>query len=304
MIRFRLFVLIALCVNGVALAQQAAIERARVGAPAVAVSEASAALKMIAEERGEVVEIQTQAIQAPLAAPTKFRATLQSNLEYQTNAALNPDHNVGDWLWTPSFELGCRQPLPAGLSLDVAARVDLAQYFELDDSSYWGPSATGILEWRGRQAWPRFYAGSQVYRYDLIDPSREITRAVALVAGTDHSWQFHEGRTVVSAGYQFAKYWASPESEERSSHAMFAGVTRQLRGPWFVHASYAWQFSHFEQRGREDSRHVASAGLIYVFNPNTLLRLTASYVRNESTFPLADYENFSTGLGAALTLRF
>lgn len=288
-------------------AQDAAVERVRATAPATALGE-TGSLKMLEEERGEVVDINA----APAAAP-KFRVTVQMNVEHQSNAALSPAQHVDDWLLLPSLEVGWNTPLGHGFSLDLAVRADLAKYLRLDESTYWGSSATALLEYRARPQWPRLYVGGQGYRYDLIDPSREITRAGALLAGFDVSWAFHGGRTQLAAGYQFAKYWASPAAEDRLSHAVFITATRQLHGALYAQLAYSFQSTAFDRQNildadglheRNDRRQTASAALIYAFSNDAFLRLYATYMRNHSNNPFADYENFTGGIGSALTLRF
>ncbi len=264
---------------------------------------------MIEEERGEVVDLNAP----PVVARPKFRVTVQLNIEHQSNASLSPGRQVDDWLLLPSLEAGWNASLGAGFSLDLSVRADLAKYFRLDASTYWGPSATAILEYRVRPEWPRIYVGGQGYRYDLIDPSDEITRAGAFITGIDCSRAFHGGRTQIAVGYQFAKYWASPRIEDRGSHALFAAATRQIKGPLYAQLSYSWQFTAFERQAvldrqglhdRNDSRHIVSAGVIYAFSNDAFIRLYASYLHNDSNNPFADYGNFTGGLGSAVTLRF
>lgn len=292
---------------GFACAQEAAIERVRASTLAVSMGE-TGSLKMIEEERGEVVDINAE----PAAAP-KFRVTVQMNVEHQSNAALSPAHHVDDWLLLPSLEAGWNTPLGRGFSLDLAVRADLAKYFRLDANTYWGSSATALLEYRARPQWPRIYVGGQGYRYDLIDLSREITRAGALLAGFDVSWAFHGGRTQLAAGYQFAKYWASPAVEDRVSNAVFVTATRQLHGALYAQVAYSFQATALDRQSildreglhdRNDNRQTVSAGLIYAFSNDAFLRLYATYLRNHSNNPFADYENFTGGIGSALTLRF
>ncbi len=282
-------------------AEPGAVEQVRLRTSTVPLREAQE-LNMVQEERGEVVELGTPSAQT---LKTKhFRVSVTMNIEHQSNAILDPDHNRDDWVFLPAIEVGYNVELGKGFSLDISARADLARYLRHEESTYWGPSGTLQLEYRPRPDLPRLYVGGQAYRYDLIDPAEEITRAGAVIAGTDKTWVFNEGRSLFSAGYQFARYFASPRIEDRDAHTLFASFTQQVWGQLYFQASYAWQFTIFENQDRTDARHITSVGFLYAFNNDSILRLYASYQRNDSTNPYADYENFTTGLGAAMTFRF
>lgn len=291
--------LVASFIGGSAWAQESnAIEVVRLRTQAVNLRE-SDSLKMVEEERGEVVELN-----APPAKELHFRATVSMNIEHQSNAVLDPDRNIDDWVFLPAVEIGYNQPLGHGFSLDISGRADFAIYQRHNEFTYWGPSGTLLVDYRPRPDLPRAYVGGQLYRYDLFNPSQEITEAGALIAGVDNTWSFQDGKTLLSAGYQFARYWASPNYDDRSTHALFATVTRQLWGSLYAQASYSWLYTSFAGQDRGDSRHTVSLGLIYAFTNDIYLRLYASYLRNESSNPFADYENFTTGIGSSITLRF
>ena len=125
-----------------------------------------------------------------------------------------------------------------------------------------------------------------------------------MLARLEQSWDFHSGRTRLSNGYQFANYWAFPLSEDRMTHTLFAAITRQLAGSLYAQGSYTWQYTAFENQARYDSRHNIALALLYALNDRTALRLYMNFVRNESSAPPADYENFSSGLGVSFSAHF
>lgn len=286
------------CVASVGLAQNAAVEQVRGRTQAVG-REDPADLRMIAEDRGQVVELNGQPARS-----FKFRTGVSSALEHHSNARLLGSGPVDDWTFLAAVEVGVNKPLGDKFSFDLSIRADVANYFQLERLSYWGPSATALFDWRPRSGWPRLFVGGQLYRYDLFDTGAKITSAGALITGVDHTWVFRGGKSSLSAGYQFSQFWASPNFEDRASHTLFATYTHQLATKLFVQASYAWQYTDFEKQARYDSRHVIGLGLIYAANDKFAARLYANFVRNESSNPFTDYEDFTTGLGASFILQF
>ena len=279
-------------------AQNAAVEQVR-GRTQTLPRDNAGELKMIAEERGEVVELTGQPSRA-----LRFRTGVSTNVEHQSNAPLLPSGPHDDWLSLSAIEAGFNKPLGEKFSFDLSLRTDVARYFHIANISYWGPSATALFDYRPRTGWPRIFAGGQLYRYDLIDTSTKITDAGALIAGLDQSWIFQGGKSGISTGYQFSRYWASPLSEDRAAHAIFATFTHQLAASLFAQASYIWQYTDFANQARYDSRHTIGVALIYAPKESIAVRLYANFVRNESSNPVTDYENFATGLGGTFSIRF
>jgi hypothetical protein len=286
------------CATGVGLAQNPAVEQVRTRTQAVT-REDTADLRMIAEDRGEVVELNGRPARA-----FKFRTGISTAIEHQSNARLLGSGPVDDWASQSAIEAGFNQPLGEKFSFDLSLRADAARYFHIENISYWGPTATALFDYRPRTGWPRIFWGGQLYRYDLIDTGNKITDAGAAIAGLDHSWIFRNGRSALSAGYQFSQFWASPLSEDRASHTLFTTYTHQLTASLYAQASYIWQYTEFENQVRHDSRHTIGAGLIYAPREKFAVRLYANFVRNESSNPLTDYENFTSGVGAAFLFQF
>lgn len=286
------------CVTTVGFAQNAAVEQVRGRTQAVG-REDTADLRMIAEDRGQVVELNGQPSRS-----FKFRTGVSSALEHHSNARLLGSGPVDDWTFVAAVEAGVNKPLGDKFSLDLSVRADVANYFQLERLSYWGPSATALFDYRPATGWPRLFVGGQLYRYDLFDTGAKITSAGALITGVDHTWIFRGGKSSLSAGYQFSQFWASPNFEDRASHTLFTTYTHQLTAKLFVQASYLFQYTDFEKQARYDSRHVLGLGLIYAANDKFAARLYANFVRNESSNPFTDYEDFTSGLGASFILQF
>jgi hypothetical protein len=286
------------CATSAVLAQNAAVEQVR-GRTQAVVPEETADLRMITEDRGQVVELRGQPSRA-----FKFRTGISTALEHHSNARLLGSGPVDDWTFVAAVEAGVNQPLGDKFSFDLSVRADVANYFQLERLSYWGPSATALFDWRPATGWPRLFAGGQLYRYDLFDPGVKITSAGALIAGLDRTWVFRDGKSALTAGYQFTQFWASPNFEDRASHTLFATYTHQLAAKLFAQASYLWQYTDFEEQARYDSRHVLGVGLIYAPKDKFAVRLYANFVRNESSNPFTDYEDFTAGLGATVLIQF
>jgi hypothetical protein len=286
------------CATSGGFAQNAAVEQVR-GRTQAVTREETADLRMIAEDRGEVVELSGQPARA-----FKFRAGVSTAIEHHSNARLLGSGPVDDWASQSAVEAGFNKPLGEKFSFDLSLRADVASYFHLERLSYWGPSATALLDYRPHTGWPRFFAGGQLYRYDLFDTGAKITDAGAVIAGLDHSLVLRGGKSALSAGYQFSRFWASPLSEDRASHTLFTTYTHQLATKLYAQASYIWQYTEFENQVRHDSRHTLGVGLIYAPTEKFAVRLYANFVRNESSNPLTDYEDFTPGLGGAFSIQF
>jgi hypothetical protein len=286
------------CATGGGFAQNPAVEQVRSRTQAVTIED-TADLRMIAEDRGEVVELNAQPARA-----FKFRMGGSTAIEHHSNARLLGSGPVDDWASQSAVEAGFNMPLGEKFSFDLSLRADVARYFHLENISYWGPAATALFDYRPHTGWPRIFAGGQLYRYDLIDTGNKITDAGAAIAGLDHSWVLRGGRSALSTGYQFSRFWASPLSEDRASHTLFATYTHQLAAKLYAQASYIWQYTEFENQVRHDSRHVVGVGLIYAPTEKFALRLYVNFVRNESSNPLTDYEDFTPGLGGAFSFQF
>lgn len=288
----------AVCLTATGFAQNAVVEQVRGRTQAVSREEVGE-LKVIAEDRGEVVELTGRPSRA-----LRFRTGVSTAIEYQSNAPLLGSGPRNDWVSISAVEAGLNKPLGEKFSFDLSLRADVARYFHIENISYWGPSATALFDCRPRPGWPRVYAGGQLYRYDLLDTGAKITDAGGVIAGLDHSWIFQEGRSGLSAGYQFSRFWAFPLSEDRASHSIFATFTFQLVPSLFAQASYVWQYTDFANQARYDSRHTIGGGLIYAPRENITARLYANFVRNESSNPITDYENFTAGLGGMFSIQF
>ena len=286
------------CTTAVGLAQNPVVEQVRTRTQSVA-GEDTASLRMIAEDRGQVVELNGQPARS-----FKFRTGVSTAIEHHSNARLLGSGPVDDWTSQSAVEAGLNKPLGDKFSFDLSLRADVANYFQLERLSYWGPSATALFDYRPNAAWPRFFAGGQLYRYDLFDTGTRITHAGAVIAGLDRTWIFLNGKSALSAGYQFSRFWASPLSEDRASHTLFTTYTHQIAASLYLQGSYIWQYTEFENQARQDSRHTLGVGLIYAPKDKFAVRLYANFVRNESSNPLTDYEDFTSGLGAAFSLQF
>ncbi len=286
------------CVATVSHAQNAAVEQVR-GRTQSAGRDDTADLRTITEDRGQVVEIGGQPARA-----LKFRTGVSAALEHHSNARLLGSGPVDDWAFLGAVEAGVNKPLGEKFSFDLSLRADVANYFQIERLSYWGPSAIALFDYRPHAAWPRLFVGGQLYRYDLFDTGARITHAGSVLAGVDHTWVLRAGKSGITTGYQFSQFWATPMSEDRASHTLFATYTHQLTATLYAQASYVWQHTEFENQPRQDSRHTIGGGLIYAPRDRFSVRLYANFVRNESSNPFTDYENFTTGLGAMFQLQF
>lgn len=226
-----------------------------------------------------------------------LRVNASIRTDYTSNAKLAGDNSSSDFLALPSLEIGYKQPLGHGLSLDLAARQDTVAYAENSDMGFWGFDGTATLEYQYKPFWPQIYVQAEPYKYWNFDSGGSVAAAIGLTGGITHDVVFNKGRSIVFGGYGFSYYFASPTVDTRMTNRITIGITHQFRPAIFGQLFYSYQYTVYENRDRDDSRNIVGLNFTYQFSRNFFATLSTSFVDNISTFDTATYQSLNAGLG-------
>ena len=98
-------------------------------------------------------------------------------------------------------------------------------------------------------------------------------------------------------GYSYSYYFSDPSSDTRGSHRATIGVNHQLRPQLFLQGFYQYQYSHFEEVDRRDSRHLLGTSLLWQINQRLFGSLSGTWVDSDSTQDNASYQTASAMVG-------
>jgi hypothetical protein len=230
-----------------------------------------------------------------------FRANVQLNTQFVSNAALRGNHGSGDFIFNPVGEVGFNAPLGHGFTLDMVGRLETVVYSRFNERSFWGYSGAATLEWQMRR-WPQFFVSVEPYRFADFSGADTIAEAVGISEGVDHSIVINKGRSLLFGGYAFTSYFATPAADNRDTHRLLVGITHQLTPRLFAQIYYSWEYLIYQEYDRQDSRNVGGLSLIYRFGGNLFGNIGANLVDNDSNVGLGNYQNFI--LRSGLNLQF
>ncbi len=233
---------------------------------------------------------------------SKWRVNVSTRGQYTSNAILSGNHGNGDFLFLPTVEVGYHTPLGKHFSFDLAGKIEAAILADHQDRSFMGYSAVATLDYTYKPGVPRAYVSLEPYRYDGFDSGELATEAVGFTGGLDWGHGFNAGRSVVFVGTSYSYYLADPSIDSRTTLRGVIGLAHQLRSNLTAQAYYAYQYSDYTDFGRQDSRHVLAANLLYQFREHFFGSINVSWVNNESSQDHASYQGVSAGLG--LTLQY
>jgi hypothetical protein len=238
----------------------------------------------------------------PTERPGKFRFAVTPRAQWTSNAELSGNHGSGDLLFFPTLEAGFNTKLGRGFSFDLSAKLESAVFAEHDERSFIGYSAVATLDWRPRPNLPRLFISAEPYRYDRYDDGDLLTQAIGLTAGTDWGIALNNGRSLLFTSYSYGYYFSDPGSDTRGQHRLVLGLTHQLRPQLFLQGIYQYQYNHFENVDRHDSRHILGTSLIWQINRRLYTTLSGTFVDSDSSQNNASYQSAGAMLG--LTWQF
>src|SRR5581483_48701 len=220
-----------------------------------------------------------------------LRANVQAREEYVTNAKLLGNHGSSDFLTMPTAEVGFNHKLGHGFSIDLIARSESTIYADHGSRSFWGFSGSGFVDWRGKPAWPRLFAGVEPYHYDSYDTGHRLAEALGVSTGIDNGWVFNQHRTLLTVGYKFTTYFASPSQDDRDAHRVIVGITHEFRPRVYGQLFYQYQYSDYDNEHRHDSRNIVGLNFIYELTSHLYGSFGADFIDNNSNYHLATYQN-------------
>lgn len=237
-----------------------------------------------------------------------FHVGVHSDVEYQSNADLDGNSGKGSAVWFPSTELGLRWKIAPKWSLDSTAGASAGLYSSAEEQNFWGVTSNTVLKYSLGRNLPFFYAGPDLYRYQSFDTGDEISRGVAPKAGMGYSYRIEKSKTNIFSDIRYQHHFVSPSDrnrdQDRDTVRVMLGLTQQIADNLFVQGYYEYRFSDYTSFGREDSRNTVGASLIWEATRNLSLRLNTSFIDNDSTDEIAQFQTINTGMGSSLIWRF
>jgi hypothetical protein len=297
------FCLLLFVLEGPAWSQTGAGERINANAKGSTFTGLSAAEDALLEEdSGEIIISTVAAKTAPK--PKYFSVSFVNLIEYNSNALLSNVDQEGDVLFMPSLDFGYYRPLGAGFSVIAGANVNTTFYADFDENSYWGASGRVGADYRYNQVLPRVYAIFNPYYYQSYDTGDHLTEALAFSLGADNQHVFNQDRTAFFYGFDYSRFYTDPSFDDRESARATVGLTHSVFKHAFLQPFYTFQYSNYFNQPREDFRHAVGLAFIYDFTPWLSVRVYGNYAKNYSSLDSADYENFASGAGSGITVRF
>ncbi len=232
----------------------------------------------------------------------KLRLNINARAAYTTNALLEGSHSSSDLLFLPTIEAGFHTPLGKHFTFDLAAKIESASYVQHDERGFIGYSAVATLDYRFKRGLPRIYGSLEPYRYDSYDTGDLLSQAIGFTGGTDWGFAFNGGRTLGFIGYSFTDYVSDPSIDSRAVQRVVLGMAHQIRSNITGQLYGVYQYSHYTDFDRDDSKFTIAGNLIYQFTQSLFGSFTTAWISNNSDQNHASYESFSTSLG--LTLQF
>jgi hypothetical protein len=225
-----------------------------------------------------------------------FRGTAQLQSQFVTNAKMLGNHSSGDVLFLPTLMGGVNVPLGKKFSFDMLGRAEGGFYSRYDERAFFGFSGLATIDYAHKERWPRLYAGVEPYWYQSLDTGDKLASANGFLVGIEHSHAFNRGKSLVFGGYKFTTYYASPSTDNRDQHTVLAGIAHQFQPSLVGQAYYSFQYSSFRNQSRHDSRNIVGLMLTKQWAERFFTSLSVALVDNDSSQPVAQYQNFSTGL--------
>lgn len=285
-----------LLLMAVTVAQTEQANRSRLDASFNAAEDEQA--KAIAADSGKIV--------APGAVQKvkHFRAGMNLDISYQSNADLSGRGGRGDVLIHPSLDVGYNRALGHGFTVDASIRQEAFYFARLDELDFWGTFGDARLSYRPVKGGPTLFASAQPYRYENMDTGDQFVAALNVVAGATQNFVFNSDRSAFYFGYRFNNTFASPALLNSDTHQAVAGfnhfVTDRLMGQLYG----LFEYADYQDVVREDRRFIVGLQWTYRYNDWLSFRLNTSFIENDSTNSAFEFQNFAAGAGSSVLIRF
>jgi hypothetical protein len=243
-----------------------------------------------------------------------FQVGLLQDFEYETNANFNGNSGEGSFSYSPTVFAAGNAKLNEQFRLSGIASWTSTWYEGLDNSDFWGVTGGAYLNYRPMNNWPEFFTGVELNRYESWDDGSEISKSVSPVVGLRNNVRLGS-KTGLFYNLRYSHRWTDPGQFDRDQFTINLGLNHRLAKGLFIQPGYSFgyydyvrDFNEFgvgtRQVDREDLRHEFSLSLVYRYNTYLSFRLSGTFVDNDSTLPVANYQNFSTGLNSGIIYNF
>ncbi|MDX6767049.1 MAG: hypothetical protein SFU85_09680 [Candidatus Methylacidiphilales bacterium] len=239
-----------------------------------------------------------------------FQVGLLQDFQYDSNA--NFDGNGGDdsFSYSPTVFAGANARINNEWSVSGMSTWSSTWYDGVDGQDYWGATGSLLAHYRPRANWPEFFTGAEVDRYEAWNDSTEISKSISAVAGLRNNVQLGSS-TGLFYQFRYAHRWSDPTLFNRDQLTVSLGLSQRLAKGLYLQPTYSFGYFAYENDfgpandvEREDLRHEFALSLVYRLTTYLSLRLSGSFVDNDSTLGTASYQNFSTGLNSGLVYNF
>jgi hypothetical protein len=238
-----------------------------------------------------------------------YRAGLQQSFIYESNADYNGNGGQGSFSATPTVLLGTELRFSESFRIDASGEWSSTWYNDLaDDADFWGLTGRVLACYRPSGKWPEFFAGPELARFEQWEDGSEISKSLGVVGGLHHGVELRPGTSLFGT-LRGGHRWTDPGQFDRHHASVFLGLNQRLARGLFLQPGYSFAYADYVRDfadgvSREDFRHEASLALLYRINEQLTVKLTGSFVDNDSTFAPANYQNISSGLNSGLIYEF
>ena len=242
-----------------------------------------------------------------------FFFLIDGGVDYNSNVALLPENEIGDWLFNQSIHTGWSKPIP---ELFIIPRVTVRQ------------------EWYEYARTDDLLASSVLPDFAVFEASAGVARPLKALPGAviavDYSYerltnlelddafytQHHllltgsKGFKVSSTHKAFCGAFADfsldtdPAASERHEYGGYIGYSIDWTPELSTTALYRLGFYDYQGIGRDDLNHSIQLAVDWKFSELAGIRISAGLVENNSDLDFFDYTTLSAGASIALKLKW
>jgi hypothetical protein len=228
---------------------------------------------------------------------------------YTNNAALLPNHEIGEWYFQQGYSLGWSKPF---LQSTLSPHASLYQaWFE-----YTKTGAEGIENFSAMDV----DVGITYALKKLANVALSVDYIYERLAGLNLSDEiFHEHHLVLAANKTFAisrthsafvqgfaniSLSTVPFSLERNEYGASIGYAIDWVPEFTTTLYYRYAYYDYAEGPRADSNHTFALSLIWRIRPTAFLQLSANYVIDNSNIETFDYNVLNVGPTASINIQW
>ncbi len=223
---------------------------------------------------------------------------------FTNNVALTRNDRHEDWMGVANFGLSNRQRLTDSISSEVTVRGGLLRYQDFSQLDFNSIDAGGGLSWLPPHFWDINLFGRYNYTALFSTDGDNFFQNHTLTFGAQRAFILGRAHSI-TIGYSSVLGFADPRPAERDEHGVFAGYHVNLTRRLELDLSYRASLYVYSGDGnRHDINQTASLGVRYNFTPWAAATVFGSFVANNSNRNTFDYTAVTSGVGAAVSIKF